>query len=56
MTEDQWLSLIAALMVLVLIGPAVLSRQRGSNWMKSIAIWLAVLVALVWVYNQFGPF
>ena len=55
MSEDQWLSLIAAVMVLILVAPAVLRRNSGSSWIKGAAIWLAILVALVWGYNQFGP-
>lgn len=55
MSETNWLSLVALLMVAVLVVPAALRRNRGVV-LRNAAIWLAVIVALVWIYDWFGPF
>ncbi|AWU94569.1 hypothetical protein [Azospirillum ramasamyi] len=55
MSETNWLSLVALLMVAVLVVPAALRRNRGVA-LRNAALWLAVIVALVWIYNSFGPF
>lgn len=55
MSETQWMSLVALLMVAVLVVPAALRRNRGVV-LRNAALWLALIVALVWVYNRFGPF
>lgn len=54
-SETQWMSLVALLMVAVLVVPAALRRNRGVV-LRNAALWLALIVALVWVYNRFGPF
>jgi len=54
-SETQWISLVALLMVAVLVVPAALRRNRGVV-LRNAALWLALIVALVWVYNRFGPF
>ncbi|WP_199237670.1 hypothetical protein [Azospirillum sp. TSH64] len=55
MSETQWMSLVALLMVAVLVVPAALRRNRGAV-LRNAALWLALIVALVWVYDRFGPF
>lgn len=55
MEDFNWLSLVYLLLVALLIGPAALARGRGSR-LKYAAIWLAVLVAILFVYQTFGPF
>ncbi|SMF83633.1 hypothetical protein SAMN02982917_5585 [Azospirillum oryzae] len=55
MNETQWMSLVALLMVAVLVVPAALRRNRGVV-LRNAALWLALIVALVWAYDHFGPF
>ena len=55
MSETDWLSLVALLMVSVLVVPAALRRNRGVA-LRNAALWLALIVALVWIYDRFGPF
>ncbi len=55
MSETNWLSLVALVMVAVLVVPAALRRNRGVA-VRNAALWLAVIVALVWIYDRFGPF
>ncbi|WP_199235251.1 hypothetical protein [Azospirillum sp. TSA6c] len=55
MSETQWMSLVALLMVAVLVVPAALRRNRGAV-LRNAALWLALIVALVWIYDRFGPF
>lgn len=55
MSETNWLSLVALLMVAVLVVPAALRRNRGVV-LRNAALWLAAIVALVWIYDHFGPF
>jgi hypothetical protein len=55
MSETQWMSLVALLMVAVLVVPAALRRNRGVV-LRNAALWLALIVALVWAYDRFGPF
>ncbi|ANC90585.1 hypothetical protein A6A40_00905 [Azospirillum humicireducens] len=55
MSETDWLSLVALLMVAVLVVPAALRRNRGVV-LRNAALWLAAIVALVWIYDRFGPF
>ncbi|WP_434615115.1 hypothetical protein [Azospirillum sp. B2RO_4] len=55
MNETQWMSLVALLMVAVLVVPAALRRNRGVV-LRNAALWLALIVALVWAYDRFGPF
>lgn len=55
MSETQWMSLVALLMVAVLVVPAALRRNRGVV-VRNAALWLALIVALVWIYDRFGPF
>ena len=55
MGEGQWMALVALLMAGVLVVPGALRRNRGT-WLPYAAVWLAIVVALVFVYNAFGPF
>jgi hypothetical protein len=55
MESFNWLGLVSLLMVAVLVVPAALSRNRGT-WLPYAAIWLAVIVGLIWAYRTFGPF
>ncbi|WP_169055129.1 hypothetical protein [Azospirillum sp. TSH100] len=55
MRETDWMSLAALLMIAVLVVPAALRRNRGVV-LRNAALWLALIVALVWVYDRFGPF
>lgn len=51
----DWLALMALAMVAVLVVPAALRHNRGVV-LRNAALWLAVIVALVWIYDRFGPF
>lgn len=51
----NWASLVYLLLLLVLIGPIALARGRG-RLLPFAALWLAALVALVFLYQTFGPF
>jgi len=53
--ETQWMSLVALLMVAALVVPAALRRNRGVV-LRNAALWLALIVVLVWIYDSFGPF
>lgn len=55
MDSINWLSLTALLMVAVLVVPAALRMNRGVM-LRNAVLWLAAIVALVWVYDRFGPF
>lgn len=55
MESFNWLSLVYLLLFTLLIGPAALSRSRG-NRLRYAAAWLAILVAILFVYQTFGPF
>jgi len=55
MDESQWLALVGLLMVAVLVVPAAL-RSNRTTWLPYAAVWLAVVAALVFVYQTFGPF
>lgn len=55
MGETQWMSLVALLMVAALVVPAALRRNRGVV-LRNAALWLALIVVLVWIYDSFGPF
>ena len=55
MESFNWLALVSLLMVAVLVVPAALSHNRRT-WLPYAAVWLAVIVALVWAYQAFGPF
>jgi hypothetical protein len=55
MTETDWLRLVALLMVMVVVVPGALALNRRT-WLRNAAIWLAVLAALVFAYQTFGPF
>ncbi|SMH53527.1 hypothetical protein [Azospirillum agricola] len=55
MDTADWMSLIALAMVAILVVPGALRRNRGTA-LRNAAIWLAVVVALVWAYDRFGPF
>ncbi|WP_199720721.1 MULTISPECIES: hypothetical protein [Azospirillum] len=55
METVDWLSLTALAMVAVLVVPGALRHNRGVV-LRNAALWLAVIVALVWGYERFGPF
>lgn len=55
MTESQWMSLVASLMVLAILYPG-LRRMPKDGMLRNIAIWLAIAVVLGLIYNAFGPF
>ncbi|ACJ00740.1 MULTISPECIES: hypothetical protein [Rhodospirillales] len=57
MTESQWMSLVYALALLVLLVPAFLRlRMPGQVLLRNIALWLAAFAALGLIYSLFGPF
>lgn len=55
METVDWLSLTALAMVAVLVVPSALRHNRGVV-LRNAVLWLAVIVALVWGYERFGPF
>jgi hypothetical protein len=55
METVDWISLIALAMVAILVLPGALARNRRT-WLPYMAVWLAVIVGLVWLYQTFGPF
>lgn len=55
MTDDQWIRLIGLVMVATLVVPIALRRNRGSL-LRNTALWLAAVVALMFLYRSFGPF
>lgn len=55
MDESDWLALIGLGMVAVLVVPGALAHNRRT-WLPYAAVWLAVIVGLVWLYARFGPF
>jgi hypothetical protein len=50
MDENAWLGLTALLMAAVLVVPAGLQAAKG-RILLSAAVWLAVIVALMWGYD-----
>ncbi|HYH21545.1 MAG TPA: hypothetical protein VD995_23295 [Azospirillum sp.] len=54
MAENDWLRLVGLLMVMIIVVPGVLALNRHT-WLRNTAIWLAVLAALVFLYQTFGP-
>jgi hypothetical protein len=55
MGNVDWISLVALAMVALLVVPGALARNRRT-WLPYAAIWLALVVALIWGYDAFGPF
>lgn len=55
MDENAWMALIGLLMAAVLVVPGAL-RSNRRTWLPFAAVWLAVIVVLVWAYQTFGPF
>ncbi|PWC39262.1 hypothetical protein [Azospirillum sp. TSO35-2] len=55
MNSVDWLGVVALLMVAVMVVPAALRRNRGVA-LRNAVLWLALVVALVWIYDSFGPF
>lgn len=51
----NWLGLVALVMVAILVFPAARRVGRG-RWLPYTAAWLAIIVALVFVHQTFGPF
>ncbi|QQP88280.1 hypothetical protein IGS68_19820 [Skermanella sp. TT6] len=56
METINWLGLISLLLVALLVGPAAFRMNRGGQWLPKVAVWLAILVGLMFVYQTFGPF
>ena len=54
--DINWLGLVSLLLVAVLVAPAAIRMNKGRQWLPRAAVWLAVLVGLVFVYQTFGPF
>ena len=54
--DINWLGLVSLLLVAVLVAPAAIRMNRGRQWLPRAAVWLALLVGLVFVYQTFGPF
>lgn len=55
MTEGQWMSLVASLMLLAFFYPAM-RRLPRQGLLRNVAIWLGIFVVLGLLYNAFGPF
>ena len=55
-TDINWLGLVSLLLVAILVAPAAIRMNRGRRWLPRAAVWLAVLVGLVFIYQTFGPF
>lgn len=55
MTQGQWISLVASLMLLAFFFPAI-RRFPRDGLLRTIAIWLAIFAALGLIYTAFGPF
>jgi hypothetical protein len=55
-TDINWLGLVSLLLVAILVAPAAILMNRGRQWLSKAAVWLAVLVGLVFIYQTFGPF
>jgi len=56
MENINWLGLVSLLLVAILVAPAAIRMNRGGQWLPRAAVWLAILVGLVFVYQTFGPF
>ena len=56
MDTINWLGLITLLLVALMVGPAAFRMNRGPGLLQKVAVWLAVLVGLMFVYETFGPF
>lgn len=54
--DINWLGLVSLLLVALLVAPAAIRMNRGGQWLPKAAVWLAMLVGLVFVYQTFGPF
>jgi len=54
--DINWLGLVSLLLVAFLVAPAAVRMNRGRHWLPKAALWLAILVGLVFVYQTFGPF
>ncbi len=55
-TDIKWLGLVSLLLVALLVAPAAIRMNGGGQWLPKAAVWLAVLVGLVFFYQTFGPF
>jgi heme/copper-type cytochrome/quinol oxidase subunit 3 len=56
MESINWLGLVSLLLVAILVAPAAIRMNRGGQWLPRAAVWLTILVGLVFVYQTFGPF
>jgi len=54
--DINWLGLVSLLLVAILVAPAAIRMNRRGQWLPKAAVWLAVLVGLIFVYQTFGPF
>lgn len=53
MSENQWLQLAAIIMAAILVFPAALRSAKNGGALMHAAVWLTLLVALVWGYEMF---
>ena len=53
-TTSIVLSALLTLTLVILIAPSVLALNRGKI-LRNIALWLAIVLALALVYQNFGP-
>ncbi|MFM2044363.1 MAG: hypothetical protein RLY86_2939 [Pseudomonadota bacterium] len=53
MSEGQWMSLIASLVVLAMLFPGLRSLPR-QGMLRNIVIWLVIFAVLGLLYNAFG--
>ena len=54
-SPSLWAGLVSALLVLFLVLPGAWRASRGKR-LRNFTLWLALLVALVFIYQSFGPF
>jgi len=55
MDRFQWVHLVYLIGFAALVLPAVIATHRGRGiWLRNVAIWLAALVALMFLYDTFA--
>jgi len=55
MTEAQWMSLVASLLLLAFFYPAI-RRLPRDTLLRNVAIWLGIFALVGLAYTAFGPF
>lgn len=55
MDTSQWMGVVYGLLLLILLWPAF-KRMPKHDWLRNVAIWLALFAAAGLVYELFGPF